>query len=391
MKPRLPHRALYAAFDRVPSAKGAALHIAHMVRAMERAAGDALLVCVADGRHPDYEREGALEVLRLARGAPEFVSRVAAYGAALARVLEAQRASLEVCHFRDPWSGIPILEAKGAWRTVYEVNGLPSIELPYRHPRLGERTLERIRALEQRCLMESSAVLTPSATVAKSLARLGIPPARITVVPNGATLADPGERPPEAPDQYVLYFGALQPWQGVGAAIAALAWLRDTEIRLVICSSHPPGIGRALAVHAARLGVAGRILWRHELSREALAPWIAHAVATLAPLAETARNLEQGCCPLKVVESMAARTPVIASDLAPVRELVRHGEEGLLVRPGRPELLARAIRRLAEDAMVRKAMGERARERIAGAYTWERVEARVERYYRETALREGRP
>jgi len=46
------HTALYAAFDRVPSCKGAAIHIAHSVRALERAAGSALLVCAANGALP---------------------------------------------------------------------------------------------------------------------------------------------------------------------------------------------------------------------------------------------------------------------------------------------------------------------------------------------------
>ena len=70
------HRALYAAFDRVPGAKGAAIHIAHLARAIEQAWGDALLVCVADGIHSPVEREGNLEVLRLAGGARHLVDRI---------------------------------------------------------------------------------------------------------------------------------------------------------------------------------------------------------------------------------------------------------------------------------------------------------------------------
>ena len=163
------HSALYAAFDRVPSAKGAAIHIAHTVRALERAAGGALLVCAADGALPQREREGQLEVRRLGAGAPGFVSRVRAYQEGLAAAIETHRASLRLCHFRDPWSGMPILEARGRWQTVYEVNGLPSIELPYRYPRLAARTLERIRAMEAHCLERADFVLTPSATIADNL------------------------------------------------------------------------------------------------------------------------------------------------------------------------------------------------------------------------------
>jgi len=389
------HRALYAAFDRVPSAKGAAIHIAHAVQALERAAGNTLLACVADGRLPEGEREGGVEVLRLGAGAPDLVERVRAYRRALANVLEAQRGSLRVCHFRDPWSGIPILEARGSARyaTVYEVNGLPSIEMPYRFPAIAARTLDRIREMERRCLAEADYILTPSATLAQNLSRmcagLGVTPARITVIPNGADIPSATMRRPEgAPKRYFLYFGALQPWQGVGAAIAALPRIADLGIALVICSSQPPSIGRALMARAKRLGVEASVHWRHELTREALAPWIAHAVASLAPLTETPRNLEQGCCPLKILESMAAGTPVIASDLAPVRELVAHGEHGLLVRAGRPELLGRAMRALADEPAAREAMGRRARRRMRRHYTWAGIERRLEHWYRGEVLGE---
>jgi glycosyltransferase involved in cell wall biosynthesis len=154
----------------------------------------------------------------------------------------------------------------------------------------------------------------------------------------------------------------------------------------VICSSQPPAIGRALQARARRLGVAARVHWRHELTREALAPWIAHALASLAPLTETPRNLEQGCCPLKILESMAAGTPVIASDLAPVRELVAHGEHGLLVRAGKPELLGRAMRALADEPAAGAAMGRRARARMRRHYTWDGIERRLERWYRSEVL-----
>ena len=403
------HRALYAAFDRVPSAKGAAIHIAHAVRALERAAGNTLLACVADGRLPEGEREGGVEVLRLGAGAPDLVERVRLFRRSLAAVLEAQRGSLRVCHFRDPWSGIPILDAYGKGQggkgqggkgqggrvaTVYEVNGLPSIERPYRFPSISARTLDRIRAMERRCLAEADHILTPSATLAQNLARIcadmGVAPARITVIPNGADLPSQAMRRPRgAPTRYFLYFGALQPWQGVGAAIAALPRIADLGIPLVICSSQPPAIGRALQARARRLGVERSVHWRHELTREALAPWIAHAVASLAPLTETPRNLEQGCCPLKILESMAAGTPVIASDLAPVRELIAHGEHGLLVRAGRPELLGRAMRALADEPAAREAMGRRARRRMRRHYTWAGIERQLERWYRGEVLKRG--
>ena len=380
-------RALYAAFDRVPTAKGASIHIAHMAQAMQQAFGETLLACVSGGVLPAREREGTLEVRRLAAGHAHLVDRIAAWQAELGALVAANAATLELCHFRDPWSGLPILDARGSWRTVFEVNGLPSIEMPERYPAIAARTLEKIRAMERRCLHGAERILVPAQALARNLVRLGVDAAKITVVPNGADLPPPAPRPADAPPRYVLYFGALQAWQGVGAAIAAMARLLDTDLALVICSSHPSRVGQALKARAERLGIADRIVWRHELPRDELAAWVRHAVATLAPIAETPRNLEQGCCPLKVLESMAAGTPVIASDLAPVRELVSHGEHGLLVRPGRPELLARAIRRLDDDPVLRERLGLNAEALVRSQYRWQAIEERVARWYLEPPAR----
>ena len=82
---------------------------------------------------------------------------------------------------------------------------------------------------------------------------------------------------------------------------------------------------------------------------------------TVAPLAETARNTWQGCCPIKIVESMAAGTPVIAADLAVSRELISDGEDGLLAAPGDRRAWARAMERLFADDELRARLAAGAR------------------------------
>jgi glycosyltransferase involved in cell wall biosynthesis len=71
--------------------------------------------------------------------------------------------------------------------------------------------------------------------------------------------------------------------------------------------------------------------------------------------------------------------PVVASDVAGVREAVEHGRTGLLVKPGDVEDLARAIDRLVRDADSRRAMGEAGqvvcRERFSVDGMVERMEA----------------
>jgi glycosyltransferase involved in cell wall biosynthesis len=119
------------------------------------------------------------------------------------------------------------------------------------------------------------------------------------------------------------------------------------------------------------------VVWRFGLRHHEVAAWLHHAECSVAPLTDCPRNVEQGCCPLKVLESMAAGTPVVASDLPVVRELVTDGEHGRLVRPDRPAELARAIRILLEYPDRSRQLGAQARAHVAEHLTWDHNRARL--------------
>jgi glycosyltransferase involved in cell wall biosynthesis len=66
-------------------------------------------------------------------------------------------------------------------------------------------------------------------------------------------------------------------------------------------------------------------------------------------------------CPISMLEAMALGRAIIASRVAAIPEILRDGENGLLVEPGSPVEIANAIRRLAGDAGLRKTLGDGAR------------------------------
>jgi glycosyltransferase involved in cell wall biosynthesis len=180
----------------------------------------------------------------------------------------------------------------------------------------------------------------------------------------------------------LLYFGALQRWQGIDVALRAFARLADfPELRLVICASHASRERHALERSARRLGVAERLQWLTALEEPELAAWRAHALATVAPLTECARNVLQGCAPLKVLESMADGVPVVASDLASTREIITDGVDGRLVQADRPAELARALRLLLEYPEERARLGAEAQLTIARRFRWDDAVASLQRLY----------
>ena len=364
------HEALYASFDRFPSRKGSAVHIDRFARALFAHAGGGLLYVLGGDGLPPYQREDEVEIVRFSRPTDNYLERALAFSARLEALLDQDGGSLRLAHFRDPWSGMAVVQRELA--TVYEVNGLPSVELPYLHPGIPRGTLERIAEVEQRCLDAADAVVAPSPVIAAALERRGVATDRIHVISNGADLAPPTPRPADAPARYLLYFGALQPWQGLDTALRALARLTDLEdLELVVCASVHRRKAKPYRKLAARLGVEHRVRWHFALPEDQLAPWREHAVASLAPLRDCSRNVAQGCAPLKVLESMASGVPVLASDLPVVRDLVDDGEQGLLVAPDRPGELARAVRTLLDFPDRATAMGKAGRARVAERFSWE--------------------
>src|ERR1051325_4950337 len=186
-------RALYAAFDRFPSRKGAAIHIDRFARALFDELGSGCLYVLGGGGLPSHQIEGNVDIVRFGDHVENFLERAMAFGAKLSRLLDDIAPSLEVAQFRDPWSGAPIaLRPRRPYATIYEVNALPSIELPSLFPAVGASTLDKIRDVELACLRNADAIVTPSATTANFLDALGI--RNVTVIPNGAAIDEPDRK-----------------------------------------------------------------------------------------------------------------------------------------------------------------------------------------------------
>lgn len=364
-------KSLYAAFDLYPSAKGAATHIHQMSKALFGHFGSGYLYVLGNERLPIYQNEENIEIYRFNQAIENYLERAETFGISLAEFIQNKK-RVELVHFRDIWSGLALLGQNRRYKTVFEINSLMSIELPYRYPHLSKSVLQKIREIELFCIETSDAIICPSHSIKNNLGNLGAQSDKITVITNGAEPDASFSEVENIPEFYILYFGALQYWQGVDDLIKAFAGLKDyQELKLVICSSNRPAIAKPYKKLAEKSGVSSSIIWKYQLPKEELNTWIKNAKFTIAPMKETERNLLQGFSPLKVFESMALGIPVVASNLESIHEIITDKENGRLVRPERPAELSRVMRFLLDYPDYTIKLGEKARETVKKKFTWE--------------------
>jgi len=82
------------------------------------------------------------------------------------------------------------------------------------------------------------------------------------------------------------------------------------------------------------------------------------------------------------LEAMACNVPIVASKIGCIPDVVKDGENGLLVPPRDSEALADAIIYLLKNKDIRERMGENGRKRVEN-YSWERIAEMTEKVYEE--------
>lgn len=372
----MPSRIAYVSFDNVPAPKGASTHIQAFSQALAHRFGRLDLVTVASGiaETPAIERWPGVWHHVLPAAGKSLIDRVLCFQLFLKRWLENK--TFDAVQFRSTFEGMPLLSLRGHARLIFEVNGLPSIELKYRYPRAADdRDLtHKLLLQEALCLTAADLIVTPSAVTRDYLASARrVAREKIDVIPNGVDLElfyNPLFNG-RSDTMRLLYFGTLAAWQGVELGIRALAQLNGkVDATLTIVGTGSGRQRNALSNLAGKLGVGTRVTLLQPAPQNELAQQLHSSDAILVPLTLTERNTVQGCCPLKALEGMASGTPVIATDLPVVRELGCDGEHFLLVRPGSVDHIAETVLRLWTDRELARRISQQARRHVEENYSW---------------------
>lgn len=161
----------------------------------------------------------------------------------------------------------------------------------------------------------------------------------------------------------VVSIGRLVEKKGLRYGIEAFARLLPDmpDLRYRIVGGGP--LLPELAQLASELGVADRVEFTGEVDQLEVVRSLATASVMALPCVRAANGDLDGA-PLTLQEAMAAGVPVVATRTASIPELIRDGEEGILVEPHDVAGLATAIRRQFEDSHGARRMARAARQRV---------------------------
>lgn len=250
-----------------------------------------------------------------------------------------------------------------------------------RFPRASNPVVHAVLRIQERVSIRlASAVVTVNEAMRERLIRLGVPPDKVSVVPNSPALErfDPARHAPRsfAVDGTVrlVYAGALTPVYELDIALDALARIRDgrgdLEVRLDVY-----GRGDAaerLVEQATRLRLGDLVAFHGRIPIEDVPAAVARADIGLAP---TRRDrFTDVSLSTKVFEYAAMGKPVVASRLPMVERTFPAGSV-VTYEPGDPDSLAAAILALADDPVARLDAVTRTAD-VVRAASWERESER---------------
>jgi PEP-CTERM/exosortase A-associated glycosyltransferase len=310
--------------------------------------------------------------LALVRATAQRICRIAAYEKphlihAHSPVLNAMAAMRAARQLKIP----VVYEVRAFWEDAAIGNG---------DGREGDLRYRATKALETRAFRRADAIVTICEGLRADIAGRGISPEKISVVPNGVDLERfPFQRQPAEAlrvahglqGKTVLGFlGSFYPYEGLDVLLGALALLKRERPDLAVVLAGGGPAEDQLKTQAMRLGLDDAVIFAGRVPHQDIGTY--YDLVDLFVYPRRAMRLTETVTPLKPLEAMARGGVVLASDVGGHRELVRHGETGLLFPADDAASLADAIR----AALARQAqwpvLGRAARDFVERERSWDR-------------------
>ena len=267
--------------------------------------------------------------------------------------------------------GIPVVyEIRAFWEDAAVGNGTGT---------QGSAKYRLTRALENAVVKRADAVFTICEGLRNDLIERGFPPHKIGTSPNAVDLAQFGKPAARndalarklglAGGPVIGFIGSFYPYEGLDNLIAALPLLRERhrDARLLLVGGGPDDA--ALREQAAASPASNAIVFTGRVPHDEVANY--YALIDVLAFPRKKSRLTDLVTPLKPLEAMAQGRIVAASDVGGHRELIDHGQTGVLFPADNPPDMARTLAEMLDHEDRWPAMRERAQAFITRDRDWQ--------------------
>ena len=361
---------------------GAGVHIKNLAASISRYM-DVEVRCVGDqaGENGRLKVKGYQAWNRMWEGDnPLFNSALGTFSTNLSMIRDPIDA--DIVHSHTWYGALAGYMAKVLYNVPYvaTVHSLEPLR-PWKEEQLG-RSYHLTTWVEKTALENADRIVAVSKHArTEILEHFSVDPKNIAVIHNGIDLdtwrpapAKDTLRAFEISDDYLLFLGRTGRQKGMVHLLDAMEFI-DPGVRLVCCTSAPdtPEVEKEIAGRVAKQ--KPQVIWINTMLREDQAM-------------ELYTNASVFVCPsvyepfgIINLEAMACETPVVASAVGGIQEVVVPGETGLLVPPADPRALADAINKLLRDRRLAKKMGKAGRLRVEKYFSWVSIARKTKDMY----------
>lgn len=316
-------------------------------------------------------------------------------GLGILGALRSQRRPLTVIHGHFPVTALPL--ALGGPPYVYTFHAPVWRELlderqgTYTLPGPAQRpAVTLVRAAERAVVRRATAIFVLSEFMRSQLSELDEQVAAAAhLIPGGVDTdrfrPDPAVRAADASAPLLFTARRLTPRTGVDRLIAAMpAILRAHPLaRLAVAGTGE--MGARLRDVASELGVAEHVSFLGYLSDASLVDWYRRATLVVMP---TMRLEGFG---LTAAEALACGTPVLATPVGALPELLEPVDPMLVATDSTHDALASTVNRLLADSARLQSAGERGHTRVTSSMGWDSIASRYLEAYEEALTPSSRP
>jgi len=268
---------------------------------------------------------------------------------------------------------------------VVTVHSLPEL---VRYPRSLSSLEEKLfspflLSTERTVVNKADIVTTVSEFVAEEVRKhLFFRNSQITVIGSGVDHDFFKPISPSVGNSYVLYVGRLHNKKGVLDLVHSASYVHRQypDVHFILIGSGP--LERKIRKTVQKGGLVNRFKFIRTADKATLRRYYSNASVFLLP------SYYEGL-PLSLLEAMSCGAPVVATSVGGIKEIIKHGQSGFLVRPGDLEALAQSVVYLISNPLLGRQLGENARKRIMDSFTWKKVVERLVTCY-VAALSENR-